>query len=50
MKSKVLNYVFFILWLDGSYELVTCNNLEDIADVLIEDYNLIDRIFEIDCY
>ena len=50
MKSKVLNYVFFILYLDRSYELVTCESLEDLADLLIDDFDIIEQIFEVDCY
>lgn len=50
MKSKVLNYVFFILYCDRSYELVTCENLEDLADLLIEDFESVEQIFEVDCY
>lgn len=50
MYGKVLNYVYFILYFDRSFELVTCDSLEDLADVLIDEFDLIEQIFEVDCY
>jgi hypothetical protein len=50
MKSKVLSYVFFILYVSGQYELVTCESLEDLADVVIQSFDEIEGIYEIDCF
>lgn len=50
MQSKVLNYVFFILYFDRTYELVTCDSLEDLAEMLIEEFDLVEQVFEVDCY
>lgn len=50
MKSKVLSYVFFILYFNGNYELVTCESLEDLAEIIMDEFDLIERVCEIDCY
>lgn len=42
--------VIFILYKDQTYELVTAESLEDIAEFVIELFDEIERICEIDTY
>lgn len=50
MSVASVNIVLFILYKNGSYELVNAQNFEDIAEFMIEFFDDIKQVFEIDVY
>ena len=42
------HYVFFVVWKDGTHELFKVGSFWEFVDFLIEEFDYIERLFEVD--